>query len=247
MTKTCLERPSLFLDAYLTSDARNIIIRPNLVRRQWIERETAGNGYRCVPLNMASTLGWSLVAPFTFAITFDGQALAFIAKDGRINPRHLVSDQFGGGIVTFAVSVLFRTPPGHNLLVTGPLNEPKRGAAPLTGLVETDWAEIGFTMNWKITEPNFPVVFEKGEPFCTFFPYPRHYVEQFEPALCELRDLPDVKARYDQWLEHRLNTQEPEGHYMRGEHFVDFGVGPFADHQRRMRLKEFRKKPHRAD
>ena len=173
-----------------------------------------------------------LLTPFTLAVIYDCKRLAISAKDKRIDATRLVTDQFGAGIFTFYVAVVFRTPPGHNLLVTGPMNEPRRGATPLSGIVETDWAEVNFTMNWKITEPNYPVVFRRGDPFCTFFPYPRKYVEEFVPQFCALVDTPDVQARYERWLFNRLTVEGIDGNYARGEHFVDAGRGRFEDHQR---------------
>jgi hypothetical protein len=233
---------TLSLKAYLTDGKTDVVVRVNAVEREWISTETGGNGYRCIPLNMASSLGWSFLTPFTLTVIYDGKRLAISAKDKRIDATRLVTDQFGAGIFTFYVAVVFRTPLGHNLLVTGPMNEPRRGATPLSGIVETDWAEVNFTMNWKITEPNYPVVFRRGDPFCTFFPYPRKYVEEFVPQFCALVDTPDVQARYERWLFNRLTVEGIDGNYARGEHFVDAGRGRFEDHQRRIRVQHFRRR-----
>ena len=65
---------------------------------------------------------------------------------------------------------LFRTEPGYDLMVQGP-DQPAQGwIAPLTGIIETDWAPYTFTMNWMFTRPGQVVRFEAGEPFCHFFP-----------------------------------------------------------------------------
>jgi hypothetical protein len=229
------------LTAYLTDTETDVVIRPNDVRRGWVSDETGGNGYRCVPLNMASSLGWSFLTPFTLTIIYDGERLGISAKDKRIDATRLVTDQFGSGIFTFYVALVFRSPPGHNLFVTGPLNEPRRGATALSAIVETDWAEVNFTMNWKITEPNYPVTFRRGEPFCTFFPYPRGYAEKFVPQFRAMAQIPDVQARHERWLFNRLTTDSMDGNYARGEHFVDAGRGPFKDHQRRIRMPKFRR------
>ena len=127
---------TLSLQAYLTDRKTDVVVRANAVEREWISTETGGNGYRCIPLNMASSLGWSFLTPFTLAVIYDGKRLAISAKDKRIDATRLVTDQFGAGIFTFYVAVVFRTPPGHNLLVTGPMNEPRRGATPRNGFVD---------------------------------------------------------------------------------------------------------------
>ena len=47
---------------------------------------------------------------------------------------------FGSGFITFTIPVLFRTPKGINLRLTGPSNWIKDGVQPLDGIVETDWS-----------------------------------------------------------------------------------------------------------
>jgi hypothetical protein len=112
-------------------------------------------------------------------------------------PERLASiSHFGSGVLTFHVTALFRTEPGMNLWVTGPVNRPKDGIAPLLGVIETDWAPYTFTMNWLFTRPNQPVRFEKGEPFCFFFPLLRDMVESVEPEMRDLSSDPEVAAQY---------------------------------------------------
>jgi hypothetical protein len=93
------------------------------------------------------------------------------------------SSHFGYGIVTWNPRLLFHTPPGWNLVARGPANRPKRGITALEGIVETDWADATFTMNWQMTEPGFPVVFEAGEPYCLLMPVRRGSLERFAPAI----------------------------------------------------------------
>jgi hypothetical protein len=38
-------------------------------------------------------------------------------------------------------------------------------------------------MNWQMTEPGFPVVFEAGEPYCLLMPVRRGSLERFAPAI----------------------------------------------------------------
>ena len=102
-------------------------------------------------------------------------------------------------MITFNLPFLFRTPRDINLWVKGPTNWPKDGVTALEGLVESDWTSASFTMNWKITRPNQLVRFERGEPICMVLPYPRHYLERFEPAQLPLAADKDVHDAYVQW------------------------------------------------
>ena len=60
-------------------------------------------------------------------------------------------------------------------------------AQPLEGIVETDWLPATFTMNWRLTRPNYPVHFEAGDPICMVVPVPRGLAESLVPVAREHR------------------------------------------------------------
>src|SRR5690606_32375126 len=93
--------------------------------------------------------------------------------------------------------------PGIDLFVTGPLNRPKDGIAPLSGIVETDWSPYTFTMNWKFTRPNQRVHFEMDEPFCHIFPIGRGSLETVTPTIRKLSELPVRDQEFKTWSESR--------------------------------------------
>src|SRR5690606_28445603 len=92
---------------------------------------------------------------------------------------------FSDGILTFNAGYIFRTDPGWHLMVTGPMNHPKDGIVPLSGVVETDWLPFPFTMNWRFTRPG-TVRFEKDEPFCRVIPVAAQALETTQPEIHSL-------------------------------------------------------------
>ena len=89
---------------------------------------TRGNfAYRCLPLSIANSHGWEILVDQTFEAAWNGGS-----ETGDIQVRPLgggasalASSHFGYGVLTFRAGYLFRTPPGCNLWVTGPVNRPK--------------------------------------------------------------------------------------------------------------------------
>jgi hypothetical protein len=162
--------------------------------------------------------------------------------------RH-ISSLFGGGIVTFNVPYLFRTPPGINLWIKGPSNWIRDGAQALEAIVEADWMVASFTMNWKLTRPHYPVRFERGEPICMVMPLPRGLAEGLEPITLPLASQPDLEREYLTWQQKRnefnaaLKQHDPEA--VRAGWQRDYQKGVTAEgtaapeHQTRLRLKEF--------
>ncbi|MCA9268880.1 MAG: hypothetical protein KDA41_10440, partial [Planctomycetales bacterium] len=82
-------------------------------------------------------------------------------------------------------------------------NQPKHGATPLEGIVETDWNMAPFTLNWKLTDPATAVRFVEGEPLCTILPIPRGMLASVQPRLAEIHDDPTLFDAYDSWRRSR--------------------------------------------
>jgi hypothetical protein len=232
-------------------------IRPAAATRPWLDRLPAAFGYRCLPLNIANSHGWELVCPTGFeAVWRGGTSPGSIEVKTDGDGRWGGTSHFGSGILTFHAGYLFRTEPGWNIYVTGPTNAPRDGIAPLTGVVETDWAPYTFTMNWAFTRPDVPVRFEAGEAFCFFFPTPREALEAVEPEIRDMAEEPETQDRYHTWISSRakfireLRDPEsvaaadkwqkryyrgewPEGGKAREDHRIKLTLKPFSDHRRK--------------
>ncbi len=242
------------LICYPTSGAApNIVAAP--VERGWMDRTEQGFAYRCLPLNIANAHGWLLLNTVPFVAQWDGGAgiEAITLAAAETGMPLLALSHFGAGVLTFTVNALFRTEPGYDLMVTGPLNEPKDGLQPLTGVVETDWSPFTFTMNWKFTRKLTPVAFERDEPFCMIFPLARGLVERVEPEIRALDADPEVREAYLAWADGRRHFNEElrlpgseaqsrkwQKDYLRGT--TPFGEAP-PDHRTRLRLAAFKPTP----
>lgn len=238
------------LICYALSDHSPKIV-PASVKRQWMDAFPDLQPYRCLPMSIANSHGWEVLCPVPLVIDWTGgtetSAITIRALKplpGGCEVEHLCRSHFSRGIVTFHPGYLFRTPPGWNLLATGPFNQPKYNASPLTGIVETDWLPFPFTMNWQIQRPG-RVIFEEDEPFCSVFPVSK--IVDVQPEIRRLSDDAEVSQQYEEFrasrqsfLE-RLYAGDPDTvqqawqkHYFVGEH----QDGTKADnHMGRLRLK----------
>ena len=179
-------------------------IRPAPLERDWMNATPDRFAYRCLPLNIANGYGWEVLSPATVVATWTGGAEKAAINVASTDPRALLPvSHFGSGVLTFHVPALFRTDPGVDLFVTGPINRPKDGIHALTGIVETDWGAFTFTMNWLFTRPHHPVLFETGEPICHLFPLPRGMIERVEPTIVPLSAEPELAAAHRAWAEGR--------------------------------------------
>ncbi len=184
-------------------------------RRDWMDNTANKFAYRCLPLTIANQTGWHVHNPVGFTAYWNG----------RNDPGHVqclfdtdakgwggwINNQFGNGILTWNTPFLFRTRPAQSrLLVIGPANHFKHGAAPLTAVVESDWMNMSFTMNWKLTSPGLPVRFDAGEPLFQVIPMAGNVCGDLESAAVtyqKLQDAPDVHAAYLKWQQGRTEFQ----------------------------------------
>lgn len=244
--------PIIAWDIYGKSDFR---IETAPVAREWMDQTDQRFAYRCLPLVIANQSGWMIHCPFGFTARWNGQdsrkGIRLWYHSRKKDDR--VSSHFGNGVLTFAVPFLFQTPPGINLWVKGPTNIFKDAIQPLEGVVETDWTESSFTMNWKFTRADTAVRFEKGDPFCMIVPLQRGLAESLEPSQRPLSADPDRQETYQRWKESRrrfnegLAANDPEyakqgwqRHYMQGR---DLDGNVHGEHQTRLALKPFRAVP----
>lgn len=222
-----------------------IHVRKGVREREWMENSQDKYAYRCLPLTIANQNGFEVSTSQRIKINWNGgNHVDDITIEGgdRICVSH-----FGGGVVTFHPDFIVRTPENVNLYVSGTPNNPKRGIAPLTGIVETDWNPATFTMNWIMTEPDREIVFEPFEPFLFFYPMERKYVEEFRSIVRPLELHEEEVKNYEQWSKSRgdfdkLMLESPntpidktwEKHYFQGV-YPDGRKCPI-DHQTKIKL-----------
>ena len=219
-------------------------------RRPWMDEE-GGHAYKCLPLAMANEHGWTLGSPNSFEAEWNGGP----GKDDvkvRVDQDQpsFVYSHFTPGILSFSVSIIFRTPPGYNLWLGPPANHFKDGIQTMSALIETDWMPYIFSVNWKFTRPNTPIRFEKGDPICSVFPVPRGLVEQFATDAKFLTEDPETQRQYETGVLRRQSfevlkklNKEPDG-ALKHQRWYTLGTTPdgkreFPEHQTSLKVRSF--------
>ena len=231
----------------------NMPLEPSPLDREWMDRSNQRHAYRCLPLMIANQSGWIVRSPIAFSVRWNGgnrvDDVTVKLPRGRRDAR--ICSHFGEGVVTLILPYLFRTPRGINLWVKGPSNWIKDGIQPLEGVVETDWSEATFTMNWKVTRKNHRIQFEQDEPISMLVPVPRGLAESLDPVLQPLDANPKLARAYQSWRAARFAFNDAlsrrdapttergwQRDYMLG---LNTDGQPFADHQMKLNLQPFRR------
>lgn len=217
-----------------------------------MDRSTQRFAYRCLPLTIANTHGWEMLSPCSFEAVWNGGASPDAVSVVRLGAGAglLPSGHFGEGVLTLCTHLVLRTEQPYSLYVTGPVNQPKDGLYPLTGIVETAWLPFSFTMNWIFTRVGVAIRFEEGEPFCHFFPVARNVIETVEPEIQDIDADPATALAYREWSTSRATFNKElatEGTRARAEKWqrsynrgTDVSGNPIAvDHKTRLSVREF--------
>ena len=239
------------LIAYELAPNPGYVLEPASPRRDWMDTAPGKTPYRCLPMVMANQAGWVVRCPCNLSAVWNGKTdtsgLSIEVGDKELEAVGFIGSQFGMGIITFRLPWLFRTVPGIGMWVHGPANEPKDNLTPLEGLVETDWLESPFTMNWKIQRRRSPVYFRKGDVICTLTPAPLDLLEGLAPEFRALSSEPalmnavaQAKKRRLELVEKQYEFEDPntpwERTYMKGERMDG---RPEQGHRTRFNLRPF--------
>jgi hypothetical protein len=222
-----------------------INIEPSTLKRKWMDDTNDEYAYRCLPLNIANQHGWAIYPNSNIVASWSGDT-SINKESVKVyeNSQGLAVSHFGHGILTFSLPFLVKLDPGYSLYITGAPNHHIKGIQPCTGIFEADWAPYSFTMNWRFTHANQPVVFTPNDPICFFFPVPRNIVNETETKFSTLNEQDDdYKKQYKQFLDARdnFNVEDyPDGwqkHYFQGL-YPDGTKCPF-DHKTKLKPTSF--------
>ena len=183
---------------------------PARSERAWMDETVSRYAYRCLPLSIANAMGWELLCPDPFEAEWNGgdelDDIEITSPTGA-EVDWFAQSHFGHGVLTFSTHYLFRTEPGIALWARGAPNHPKDGIAPLDGIIETDWLNFSFTMNWKFTRPG-RVGFDKDEPFCFITPIAYHALDDLAPEIVPIAEAPEVAEAFENFVELRQNFND---------------------------------------
>jgi len=173
---------------------------PASPKREWMDNSNTKYAYRCLPLSIANSYGWDIISPVDFTVQWDGRQAPDAVKVFCDNPGNnmIPTTLFGEGTFTVHTGYVFKTEYPYAVYVTGPVNEPKHGVIPLSGIVETHWLPFSFTINWKLTSPGV-VNFRKGDVLCHIFPVNLEVFDNMQPEIKLISNDSEFEKLYNEW------------------------------------------------
>lgn len=228
---------------HLYDKGQRLPIEQSPVDREWMDQTVSTYAYRCLPMTYANRHGWCVRLKEDVEVVWEGDVHADSTKIicGRMQGGTRMADNgTGNGVITFHLNAIPRTTKDWNLLIIGAPNLVIPGAAPLSGMVESDWMFTSPTMNWKLTDPGRLVTFRAGDPVIFFIPVHKTELETFEMSHYSFRDDPEIDRHYNEHLAWRAEAERKGAvfgkSYLRGKR-ADGTVPDFPyNHKTRLNL-----------
>jgi len=146
-------------------------IEQTKVKREWMDETIDAHAYKCFPVSLANTIGWSI--SFLDDIEFVWDGISDTTPDHvKIisDPGNVCTTQRANATVSFYSGIFFETGPDISMLQIVPPNFFVDGATPFTTIISTSVLKEAIPIAWKITRPDTVIRIPAGMPVATFIP-----------------------------------------------------------------------------
>jgi Family of unknown function (DUF6065) len=158
------------ITAYKNETTRSHIEQTK-VKRDWMDETSDAHAYKCFPVSLANTVGWSI--SFLDDIEFVWDGISDTTSDHvKIisDPGNVCSTQRANATISFYSGIFFDSGPDVSLLQIVPPNFFVDGATPFTTIISTSVLKDAIPIAWKITRPDTIIKIPAGMPVATFIP-----------------------------------------------------------------------------
>lgn len=177
-------------------------IEQTKVQRDWMDETAGRHAYKCFPVSLANSIGWSISFLDDIEFIWDGIS--------DTTPDHVKIIRSGPGVcntgrangsISFNSELMFRTDDNTSIMSIVPPNYFIDGAIPFTSIISTSFFPHGYPIAWKITRPNVNIIIPAGTPVATLIPISLGGLSSIELNIEDLPDDPEERSRDKEKLE----------------------------------------------
>jgi hypothetical protein len=167
------------VNAYVVPGAK-VKIEQTRVQRDWMNLTDDRHAYKCFPIALANSIGYSISFLEDIEFIWDG-----ISDSSDTHVKIIKGDEFcstsrGNTTISFNSHVFFKTDEDVSMLSIVPPNYFIDGAIPFTSIISTSFHDDMLPIAWKITRPNVKIVIPAGTPVITVIPISLKNLTTFE-------------------------------------------------------------------
>lgn len=145
-------------------------IAPLSVQRDWMDATSDKHAYRCFPVTLANTIGWTVSAKEDISFIWDGTT----SEDGShvkiLKGESISYTGRGQGTVSFLTGLVFRSEKDISLMVLPLPNYFITDFVPLSSVISTSFYPHDFPLAIKALKENKEIEIKAGQPIATILP-----------------------------------------------------------------------------
>lgn len=163
-------------------------IEQTKVQRDWMDETAGRHAYRCFPVSLANSVGWSISFLDDIEFVWDGitDTTSDHVKILKSGPQVCNTDR-ANATISFNSELTFRTDEDISILSIVPPNYFIDGAVPFTSIMSTSFYPHPYPIAWRITRPNVNILIPAGTPVATLIPISLGKLSSIE---LDIEDLP---------------------------------------------------------
>lgn len=177
-------------------------IEQTKIQRDWLEDLQDRHGYKCFPMALANTIGWTLSLKHDVEFEWDGIV--------DTSPDHVKIYKGGEGIchanrgnatISFDTGLIFKTDKNTSLLSIPTPNNFIDGITPYTNIISSSFFDFPLPVAWRITKPNYRFFIKAGDPIITIIPISIKNIMDYEVGIYNMED-------EDSWFKNVMNYNQ---------------------------------------
>jgi hypothetical protein len=157
------------LKAYKTNP-NSFILDPISVKRDWMDETPDGHAYRCFPVTMANTVGWTLSCPVDVSFIWDGKIDTTPDRVKILSGEQYCYTGRGQGSVSFNTGLILKSEKNISVLSITPQNYFYEDFEVMSSLISTSFFNVDFPLAIKVKIPNKEITIKAGTPIATIIP-----------------------------------------------------------------------------
>ena len=167
------------IEAYISPGSK-VKIEQTRVQREWMNLTDDRHAYRCFPVALANSIGYSISFLEDIEFVWDGVSDSSDTHIKIIKGHDFCSPARGNATVSFNCNIFFKTEENVSMLSIVPPNYFIDGATPFTSILSTSFHNEVFPIAWKVTRPNVNILIPAGTPVATLIPISLRGLGDFE-------------------------------------------------------------------
>jgi hypothetical protein len=194
----------MFLDVY-KSRGHDSKFNTLSIKRDWMDDTWEKHAYKCFPVSLANTLGWTVSYPEDISFIWDGNPDSSPDHVKILSGEKYVYNGRANATISFFTGLTFKGNENVSLLLMPVPNQFIDGVQGFTNIVSTSVLSSELPYAWRITKANEVITIPANTPIVSIVPISLSAVQDFE---MNLYDANFDQSHYDEIAEYGKASQE---------------------------------------